>query len=84
MKQFKDCCLACISMCIDPADETGNTSVAAPINIVCCKSQLTEKHGSNKGPKKPPEETVLQSNSGSQFFECTESAETFPIPETSN
>ena len=84
MKQFKDCCLACISKCNEPTDETDYTSVTAPVSIVCCKSQLIEKHGSDKGPEKPPGESVLQSNSGSQFFECTEFAETFAIPETSD
>ena len=84
MKQFKDCCLACISKCNEPTDETDYTSVTAPVNIVCCKSQLIEKHGSDKGPEKPPGESVLQSNSGRQFFECIEFAETFAIPEMSD
>ena len=51
--------------------------------VYCCKSRLIEKNCSDKGPEKPGE-TVLQSNSGSQFFECTEFAETFAIPETSD
>ena len=59
MKQFKDCCLECISKCNGPADETDYTSATAPVNIVCCKSQLNEKHGSDKGPEKPPRESVL-------------------------
>ena len=84
MRQIKDYCLACISKCNGPADETDYNSVIAPINVVCCKSQLIEKHGPDKGPEKPSGETVLQSNSGSQFFECTEFAETFAIPETSD
>ena len=84
MGQIKDCCLACISKCNEPTDEADYNSVTALINIICCKSQLIEKHGSDKRPEKPLGETVLQSNSGSQFFECTEFAETFAIPETSN
>ena len=84
MKQFKDCCLACIPKCNELTDETDYTSVTAPVSIVCCKSQLIEKHGSDKGPEKPSGESVLQSNSGRQFFECTEFAETFAIPETSD
>ena len=84
MKQFKDCCLTCISKCNDPVDKTDYNSVTDLINIICFKSRLVQKHGSDKGPEKPPGENVLQSNSGSQFFECTEFAETFAIPETSN
>ena len=76
MRQIKDCCFACISKCNEAADEADYT-VTAPLNIVCCKSQLIEKHGSGKGSEKPFGERVLQSNSSSQFFECSDFAETF-------
>ena len=81
---FKQHLLACISKCSEPVEETDNNSITAPLNIVCCKSTFIQKHGSDKGPEKPPGESVLQSNSGSQFFECTEFVETIAIPETSD
>ena len=81
---FKQCLLACISKCAEPVEETDYNTVTALVSIICCKSQLIEKHGSDMGPEKPPGESVLQSNSGRQFFECTEFAETFAIPEMSD
>ena len=84
MKQIKECCLACFSKCSEPVDETDNNIVTAPVNIVCCKSLLVQKHDADKGPEKPSGESVLQSNSSSQFFECAEFEETIAISETSD
>ena len=70
--------------CTEPVEETDYNTVTAPVSIVCLQESLIEKHGSDKGPEKPPGESIFQSNSGRQFFECTEFAETFAIPETSD
>ena len=81
---FKKCLFGCISKCDEPVVVTDNNSITAPLNIICCKSQLIEKHGSDNGTEKSLGEDILQSNAGSQFFECTEFPETFAIPEISD
>jgi hypothetical protein len=84
MKQIKECCLACISKSSEQVEETDNNTVTAPVNIVCCKSLLVQKHGADEGSEKSFGESVLQPSSSSQFFECTEFAETIAIQETSD
>ena len=52
MKNIPERCLACISKCDEPAEETDyNTVTIYNTVIICCKSQFVQKHGSDKGPK---------------------------------
>ena len=66
MKQFKDCCLACISKCNEPTDKSDYTSVTAPVNI-CCKSWLIEKHGTDKGQRNLLEKVYFNPTQAASF-----------------